>query len=221
MYVYTYTSSSFPTINAGFGCTSSSAQASCAANSCVYVLSVLSSMCPHGLMEASSELQEAFISLPNLHHETAGKLILALGPLFQSSNSLADKCSLAVRKSSFSKDSACRQAAVSALLSLLRSQMIQATSRDQNSSASSSASSSSSASKGIGRRRGMGLSDRLRQQGGSGLSLEEVIALLKRFLQHQSAVRGIYMYTYTYIYIIVYINININISIYMVIYIYV
>ena len=74
------------------------------------------------------------------------------------------------RKSSFSKDSACRQAAVSSLVALLRVRVRVSTAHGTR------------VSRGVGKGRG---------QAGPGLSVDEVIALLKRCLTHQAAVRSL------------------------------
>ena len=74
------------------------------------------------------------------------------------------------RKSSFSKDSACRQAAVSSLVALLRVRV--------------------RVSSALGTRLSRGV-EKGRGQAGPGLSVDEVIALLKRCLTHQAAVRSL------------------------------
>lgn len=73
------------------------------------------------------------------------------------------------RKSSFSKDSACRQSAVSSLVALLRVRVRVSTAHGTR------------VSRGVEKGRGQG----------PGLSVDEVIALLKRCLTHQAAVRSL------------------------------
>lgn len=131
----------------------------------IAVLRQLAISCSYGLSDVSGDLQEAFASLPDLDHHTSGGLITAVSPLFSTSTSLADRCALALRKSSFSKDCNCRQAAVSALLALLKAQLILS-------------------GRGSGSGSGSGSSRRT-----IGLSVDEILALLRRFLQHQVAVR--------------------------------
>lgn len=74
-------------------------------------------------MEVTTELQEIFISLSFLHPHTASDLIRIMYPLFSVSPQLADRCTLALRKASFSKDIFNRQTAICALTTLLRCQL--------------------------------------------------------------------------------------------------
>ena len=178
----------------GFG-QSSSNTAIQAANACVSVLQNLMIECPHGLMAVSRELQEALTSLPELHPDTAGRLVYVIAPLFSSSAALGDRCALSLRKASFSKDGICRQAAVSALISLLRSQLRLASLRmtaPQVASSSSSSSSTSQAPRTVGDTSwdGVDLGETLRRVAPTGLSLDEITSLLRRLLQNQASVRG-------------------------------
>jgi hypothetical protein len=179
----------------GFG-QSSSNTAIQAANACVSVLQNLMIECPHGLMAVSRELQEALTSLPELHPDTAGRLVYVIAPLFSSCAALGDRCALSLRKASFSKDGVCRQAAVSALISLLRSQLrlasLRMTAPQVASSSSSSSSSTYQAPRTVGDNSwdGIDLGETLRRVAPTGLSLDEITSLLRRLLQNQAPVRG-------------------------------
>jgi hypothetical protein len=74
------------------------------ADVCVSIINHLVAQCPHGIVDVSSELQEAFVSLPSLYPDTAGKLVQALSRLFtRGCGILADRCALALRKATFSQ----------------------------------------------------------------------------------------------------------------------
>jgi hypothetical protein len=163
----------------------------------VRVLDALASECSHGLAEVSGALQDVFLALPDLHPITAGEVVRVLGPLCAYTPSLADRCALALRKASFSKDTRSRQAAVTALAALLRSQL-QLSSSDGAGSASGSHRSCSSQDDGSsagGRSRGRGWrmsqQQQLSQRVSTGLSVDEVLSLCRRFLQHQAPVRAV------------------------------
>lgn len=116
---------------------------------------------PRGVIEAESDLHEMLGALSDLEHHSAGDLLLILSPLFDQCPSLVDRVVLCVRKSTFHNDAICRMSALSALLQLLNVR-IKAL---QMSSISSSTSTSS-------------------------ISVDEILVLLRRFLQHQSHVRS-------------------------------
>jgi hypothetical protein len=129
---------------------------------CVHILSELTRYCPVGLLDSGVELFELFTSLPNLSHDVAAQLIGALCPMFSLSAPLGERCSIALRKISFSKDLFCRKAAACSLLQLLKYQLIQ-----ESSAAGTHASTAS-------------------------LKVEEILILLRRFMQHQPSVRAVF-----------------------------
>lgn len=172
------------------------------ADVCVSIINNLVTQCPYGIVDVSSELQEAFVSLPSLFPDTAGKLVQALSRLFtRGCGVLADRCALALRKATFSQgwtyillliiflqfykyyylytDAICRQAAVSALLALLRSQMISTTvHKDRNRNQSNIPQDFS--------RNGRDISTN-----SAPLSVDEILSLLRRFMNHQAVVRSL------------------------------
>lgn len=166
----------------------------------VRVLDKLASNCAHGLAEVSSALQDVFMALPGLHPVTAGEVVRVLGPLCAYTPTLADRCALALRKASFSKDTRSRQAAVTALASLLRSQLELTSSGGSGSASGSyhscssqdeSAAASAVRSRGIRGWTRMSQQQQLSQRVSTGLSVEEVLSLCRRFLQHQAPVRAV------------------------------
>ena len=129
---------------------------------------------PYVLLESNnlSELFEIISALQLLPPQKASALISAVAPLFKfpQSSALTDRCALALRKASFSNVVACRQAAVASLLTLLELQLAQ---QFQESRVSST------------------VNNHLRQRVATGISVEEVLSLQKRFLKQQACVRGI------------------------------
>jgi hypothetical protein len=125
------------------------------------LLNGLVSSCAHQLLEVESDLHDILACLSDLDHEQAGELVHVLSPLFRYSPSFTDRCILCIRKATFSNDPACRMSAVSTLVELFRFQV-------------------------------QGL-DTGAHRGGApvGLSIDEIMQLLKRFLQHQSIVRSL------------------------------
>ena len=119
------------------------------------------------------ELMELFFSLPSFLPRTAGELVRVVLPILCVSPGLADRCTLSLRKASFSKDMRSRLAAVSALMTLLRVQhepklgnagLVSNESYDRESHYSRKPSASEL------------------------LSTEEILSLCRRFLHHQAPV---------------------------------
>ena len=175
----------------------------------VDVLDQLASECPHGLLEVVSVLQDVFLALPSLHPVTAGEVVRVLGPLCVYTPTLSDRCALAMRKASFSKDVRSRQAAVSALSALLRSQLAASSqsyrgrgrpgawsggslhSCSSQNDGSALSSRRLMASNGQRRYAAMSQQEQLSQRVSTGLSIDEVLSLCRRFLQHQAPVRAV------------------------------
>lgn len=155
---------------------SNSGVAASVADACVSILLKLVKASPDALVESSKELQEAFLSLPDLYPSTASKLVNALSQLFPRCSALSDRCALALRKATFSQDNGCRQSAVSALLALLRCLISQSISGG-----------------GINNRRRLTTSmmSSLGRSSSSPLSVDEILSLLRRFMTHQAKVRGL------------------------------
>ena len=143
----------------------SSATAAAAAFLCVDLLDTLVHQNLHAMIDRGTDLQEAFACLGDLPAELAFRLITALGPLFSLCPALADRLALSTRKVTFSRDLQCRLAAVAGLTSLLGAQL-----RQQQLSFPAAALAAAPA---------------------SGLSLDEILALLRRFLSYQAGVRAL------------------------------
>lgn len=139
----------------------------------ILILEALTQECKYGMIECSSDLQEGFVTLPFLHPTTAGELIHVIGPLFCQGNALSDRCALALRKASFCKDIPNRHAAVSALTAFLNNQLSHISDghhkRPMNHSQTDQLS---------------------RRVVISGLSVDEILSLCRRFLQHQAPIRS-------------------------------
>jgi hypothetical protein len=135
-------------------------------------------------MEITSELHEAFLILTLLHPHTASDLIRVFSTLFSVSPSLGDRCALALRKASFAKDLSSRHTAVCALTTLLRCQL-QSTNSQRHQIPFSSSQPDISAAIVLSQH------DNLSQRLSIGVSVDEVLSLCRRFLQHQSSVKSI------------------------------
>lgn len=131
----------------------------------------LSKYCLQSLLEVCTELLEIFLKIPSMHPMVAAEFIRVLLPLFQTSLQFSDRCSLALRKASFSKDITGRQCAISALMSLLKNTLHLTQNKYLENDCPMSQTSQ--------------LSNRI----SAGLSVDEIIAMSKRFLQHQRQVR--------------------------------
>ena len=123
--------------------------------------------CPLGLVAGQTDLQEAFLSIADLNPSTAGKLVSTLSTLFPRCTFLADRCALSLRKATFSQDEGCRQSAVAALLALLRNQVASASTLHRR----------------------LTINYNSVTPGVSPLAIDEILALLRRFMTHQSGVR--------------------------------
>jgi hypothetical protein len=150
----------------------------------VMIFEALMQCCLDGLMEITSELQETFLILTILHPQTASDLIRVLFPLFSVSPALGDRCALALRKASFSKDILSRQTAVCSLTTLLRCQLLSST-RNQHPFTTSQPDLSTDAEPFLSQ------NQHLTQRLSIGISVDEVLSLCRRFLQHQSPVKSI------------------------------
>ena len=161
----------------------------------VEVLSDLSLACPHGLVEVAAELQEVWGSLPEMHPDAGGALVEALSVLFPMCPALSDRCAMVLRKSTLSRDCKCRQSAVACIVSMLRAQLRNKEFVEQQRGARGTLggggggggvfSSSSGGGGGSGGSGGGGSGG-----GVGGLSLDDLFALLRRFLQAQGPVRS-------------------------------
>lgn len=140
------------------------------ASLCVSILAQLVHECPHALWKLGSELQEVFSVLPELHPVDASRLINSLSPLFSNCPMLADRCAMSLRKTTFSRDTSCRQSAVAALVALMRSQLKQLERQH-------------------GRRDGGPFEQGPGHQ--AGLSFDEILSLLRRFCSYQAPIRGL------------------------------
>jgi hypothetical protein len=149
------------------------------------IFEALMQCCLDGLMEISSELQETFLVLTILHPQTASDLIRVLFPLFSVSPALGDRCALALRKASFSKDVLSRQTAVCSLTTLLRCQLLSSSTRSQLPFTSSQTDVASEVEPFLSQ------NQHLTQRLSIGISVDEVLSLCRRFLQHQSPVKSI------------------------------
>lgn len=126
------------------------------------LLHSLVSTCAHMLLEVEGDLQELLCSLGDFDLTVAGDVVHAMSPLFRHSPSLFDRCVLCIRKATFSNDALCRMSAVAALTELLYFQTDQLDRRTSR-----------------------------QRAGAAEVSIDEVLLLLRRFLQHQSAVRSL------------------------------
>ena len=182
-------------------------------NICVGILKSLCSKSKQSIIEIQSELHEVFMYIPQFSPYTAGELVSALVPLFEKCPGMADKCSLSVRKACFSKDTSSRKAAVSTILALLRSHFSKSklpnvSYQSMLNSSSSSSNERSSLGEGGGGggvnnnssqhndsrskfQQALNFQNLLKERVATGTSIEEVLVLLKRFLQHQSSVRSL------------------------------
>lgn len=157
------------------------------ANLCVFILENICRDCRLGVMEVSTDVNELFIYLTEFAPPIASRLITVLSPFFKLAEGMADRCSIAIRKASFSKERSSRQAAVSAILALLRSHL-----KSTGASSSSSSASTHSQPEALSRyQEALRFQHQLKQQVGTGVSVEEIMVLLRRFLQHQSSVRSL------------------------------
>ena len=145
-------------------------QAAEAASESLFVLSQISEQCFDGLLGVAGELRECLSHLQHLQPFAAGKLVEVLSPQLGRCATLSDRCALALRKATFSQDGQCRQAAVSALVALLRGQVAAALSTG-------------------GLQRGGRASLETIRGGPAALALDEVLQLLRRFMKHQAPVR--------------------------------
>ena len=150
----------------------------------VLIFESLTKCCLDGLMEITSELHEAFLILTLLHPHTASDFIRVLYPLFSVSPSLGDRCALALRKASFAKDLSSRHTAVCTLTTLLECQLRSANSQRSRIPFSSSQPDLSSEIV-------LSQHENLSQRLSIGVSVDEVLSLCRRFLQHQSSVKSI------------------------------
>jgi hypothetical protein len=173
-------------------------------NICVGILKSLCSKSKQSIIEIQSELHEVFMYIPQFSPYTAGELVSALVPLFEKCPGMADKCSLSVRKACFSKDTSSRKAAVSTILALLRSHFSKSklpsvVSYQSMLNSSSSSSNERNSLEGSSQhndsrskfQQALNFQNLLKERVATGTSIEEVLVLLKRFLQHQSSVRSL------------------------------
>lgn len=149
------------------------------------ILTALTQTCLDGLMEITSELQETFMVLIYLHPHTASDLIHVLYPLFAVFPSLGDRCALSLRKASFSKDISSRQTAVCALTTLLRTQLQNPSHRSHEMAFSTSQPDAHADIEILSQHQ------HLSQRLSIGISVDEVLSLCRRFLQHQSSVKSL------------------------------
>lgn len=127
------------------------------------------------------ELMELFMALPTLLPRTAGHLVQLMVPLLRRSSCLADRCALSLRKASFSKDVGSRLSAVSALMTLLRVQLV-------SPQEMSTEVDSSSQSNGLPPPQPKRTSHPIPGV----LSIEEILSLCRRFMHHQASVCELY-----------------------------
>lgn len=138
------------------------------------------------------ELMELFLALPSLSPRTAGQLVDIMAPVLRFSSGLADRCTLSLRKASFSKDVNSRISAVSALMTLLRIQLSppsrpsEKQSWTNRSGGSSSNISQPSVQTGPWPQQSIEGGDPQPVPGI--LSIEEMLSLCRRFLHHQAPV---------------------------------
>lgn len=151
----------------------------------VKIFEALAINCLDGLMEITSELQETFMVLIYLHPQTASDLVHVLYPLFAVFPSLGDRCSLSLRKASFSKDMSSRQTAVCSLTTLLRAQLM------SHSHRLCQVAVTTSQPDGNVEVEVMSQHEHLTQRLSIGISVDEVLSLCRRFLQHQSSVKSL------------------------------
>jgi hypothetical protein len=150
---------------------------------CVDILEDICTSCHQGVFEVGNDLQEVFLYLTDFSPHLTKTLLSALYPYFSLLPGLGDRCSIALRKASFSKDAYCRQAAVSCIISLLGSHL--------KATPNISSSSSSVITSNSRYQESLMFQQKFKQKVATGLSVEEIMVLLKRFLQHQSSVRSI------------------------------
>lgn len=153
------------------------------AEMCVDILKDICISCQQGVFEVGNDLQEVFLYLTDFSPHLTKTLLSALYPFFLLLPGLGDRCSISLRKASFSKDASCRQAAVSSIISLLSSHL--------KTTLNSSSSSSSVIASNSRYQESLMFQQKFKQKVATGLSVEEIMVLLKRFLQHQSSVRSI------------------------------
>jgi hypothetical protein len=151
------------------------------ADLCVNILKNICSSCRQGVFEVGNDLQEIFLYLTEFSPLTTKTLLTVLYPYFSFLPGLGDRCSISLRKASFSKDSLCRQAAASAIISLLHCHL----KFTPNTSSSSSVMSNSRYQDSLL------IQEKMKQKVAIGLPVEEIMVLLNRFLQHQSSVRSL------------------------------
>lgn len=137
-------------------------------SACVTLLGCLVESCPQGLVATVIDLQEVFTSISGLSATDVETLILVLSPLLRSSGSFADRCALSLRKASFSRDGVTRQAAASALLSLMSLYFQEESNRSRVSTQSTASP-----------------KDPIVLP----ISFDETLSLMRRFLQYQVNVR--------------------------------
>ena len=142
--------------------------ATCVAHTAVLILARLAHICPHGLLTVQSELFEAFMCIGELPPSLSAALVLSFSPLFPHCVQLLDRCTMTVRKVSFSRDMHCRLAAAAALTALMSLQLRYQLLREQNP-----------------------IAIHHRPFEGQGLSIDECMALFRRLLQQQFQVRSV------------------------------
>ena len=160
------------------------------ANWCLIILKTLCKDCREGILEVNNELHELFLYTTELSPAIASALISTLFPFFQLCDGMGDKCCIALRKACFSKDCSSRQAAVSSILSLLQSHL-HSTNNFFLIASSSSQMSQLDSDQRSGFHDALRFQSQMKQRVVTGLSVEEIMVLLRRFLQHQSSVRSV------------------------------
>ena len=135
----------------------------------------------HHISKLSVELQEVFLYLTELTPDNAKSLINCFFPLFSIFPEMGDRCSVSLRKACFSRNSDSRQAAASSMLALLRCHL--------QISLGTRSSSSQVYADYFNRSRNFRV--HMKDKVLPGLSVEQIMALLKRFLQYQSSVRSL------------------------------
>ena len=150
----------------------------------VLILSFLCQHCPIGLLEVQAELNDIFACIGDYNSHLAVGVVSALTPLFQLCTPLLDRCMLAVRKCSFSRNAESRKVSAVIWLELLRFKL------SVEQATLSGMVNSTDASSSFMRHSSMStFPPRTENEAAEHMttfSIEETLALVKRFLQHAS-----------------------------------